>query len=141
VLQTLKIVKRAFQSDGTPIASGSTLPAGMPVKYMLYINNPGGLVADASMRDVLDPVFLYVAGSIKYDNSVASCAAAACTAGEEAAIFAAADSGTVGSDAVDGDVVSFTGVTLDIGNQTAANAQLDIAGGKVWAVVFTIRMQ
>ena len=70
-----------------------------------------------------------------------SCAAATCTAGEEAVIFDAADSGTVGSDAVDGDVVSFTGVTLDIGNQTAANAPLDIAEDKVWSVVFTVRIQ
>ena len=37
------------------------------------------------------------------------------TGGEEAAIFAAADSGTVGTDAVDGDVVSFAGATVDIG--------------------------
>ena len=137
----LSITKRAFQSDGTPIASGSTLPRGMPVRFLLYINNPGGPVLDVSMRDVLDPLFLYVSGSTKYDNSVASCAAATCTVAEEAAIFAAADSGTVGTDAMDGDVVSFAGVTLDIGNQNAANAQLDIAGGKVRAVVFTIRMQ
>ncbi len=137
----LSIVKRAFQSNGTPIASGSTLPTGMPVKFMLYINNPGGFVGDISLQDVLDPVFGYVPGSIKYDNSVANCAAATCNAAEEAAIFAAADSGTVGTDAVNGDVVSFTGVTLDVGNQNAANAQLDIAGGKVWAVVFTVKMQ
>ncbi len=138
---TLSIVKRAFQSDGTPIASGSTLPTGMPVKFMLYLNNPGGLLADISLRDVLDPVFLYFSGSIRYDNSVANCGSSFCNAAEEAAIFAAAESGTVGTDAVNGDVVSFTGVTLDVGNQSAANAQLDLAGGKVWAVVFTVTMQ
>ncbi len=113
----------------------------MPVTFLLYINNPGVLVSDVSLRDLLDPLFLYVSGSIKYDNTVASCAAATCNAAEEDAILAATTSGTVGTDAVDGDVVSFTGVTLDIGNQTAANAQLDLAGGKVWAVVFTIRTQ
>ena len=113
----------------------------MPVKFLLYIDNPLPLAADVSMQDVLDPVFLYVAGSIKYDNSVANCAAATCSVAEEAAIFASADSGTVGTDAVDGDVVRFTGVTLDIGDQSAAHAQLDIAGSRVWAVVFTIRMQ
>ncbi len=89
----------------------------------------------------LNPVFLYVAGSIKYDNSVARCAAAACTVGEEAAIIAAADFGTAGSDALDGKVVRFAGVTLDVGNGNVAKAQLDIAAGKVWAVVLTIRMQ
>ncbi|MCP3980389.1 MAG: hypothetical protein GY716_13890 [bacterium] len=137
----LSMVKRAFQSDGTPVASGSTLSTGMPVKFLLYINNPGGAVSDVSMRDILDPLFSYVGDSVAYDNSVASCAAASCTVAEEAAILAAADSGTVGTDAVDGDVVSLTGATVDIGNQIAANAQLDIAGSKVWAVVFTIRMQ
>jgi hypothetical protein len=113
----------------------------MPVKFLLYINNSGGLVADVSLQDVLDPVFAYVPGTIEYDNSVANCAAATCTMAEEAAIFAAADSGTVGTDAVDGDVVSFTGVTVDIGNSSVANTQLDIAAGKVWAVLFTMRMQ
>ncbi len=137
----LSIVKRAFSSDGTPISSGATLPVGMPVKFMLYVNNPGGLVADVSLHDVLDPLFLYTAGSIMYDNSVSSCAAASCTAVEEAAILTAAESGTAGTDAVNGDVVSFTGVTLDAGNRYVANGQLDIAAGKVWVVVFTTRMQ
>lgn len=135
------IVKRAFQSDGTPIANGSTLPTGMPVKFLLYISNPGGVVSDVSLQDVLDPVFLYVGGSIRYDSSVAACAGATCTPGEEAAIFAAADGGTVGTDPVNGDVVSFTVVTLDVGNSSVANAQLNIPAGKVWAMVFAIRVQ
>ncbi len=137
----LAIVKRAFQLDGTTIPTGTTLPSGLPVRFLLYISNPGGPVVDVSMQDVLDPTFLYMAGSIRYDASITSCAAATCTALEEAAIFAAADSGAVRTDAVDSDVVSFTGVTLDVGNQSAANTELDISGGKVWAVVFTIRMQ
>ena len=74
-------------------------------------------------------------------RSESACAGASCTVGEEAAIFAATDSGTVGTDVVNADLVSFTGVTLDVGNANAANAQLDIAAGKVWAVVFTVRMQ
>ncbi len=136
----LVIVKRAFTSDGTPIPSGSDLPSGMLVKFLLYVNSAAAPVADISMRDVLDPLFLYVNGSTRFDNS-ASCVALVCTPAEETAIFAAADAGTSGTDAVDGDVVSFSGVTLDIGNQNAANAQLDIAGSKVWAVVFSARIQ
>ncbi|MCP3994928.1 MAG: DUF11 domain-containing protein [bacterium] len=139
--QPLSIVKRAFQLDGTPIPTGSTVPRGTPIKFLLYINNRGGSVSDVSMQDVLDSAFLRVPESTKYDNSSPNCAATACTGVEEAAIFAAADSGTSGTDAVDTDVVSFTGVTLDIGNQNTANAQLDIAGGKVWAAVFTVQMQ
>ncbi len=32
-------------------------------------------------------------------------------------------------------------VTLDAGNENVANAQLDIAGSKVWAVIFSFRIQ
>lgn len=137
----LSIIKRAFQIDGTPVPTGSVLPTGLPVKFLIYVNNPSGPITDVSIQDILDPGFIYVPGSTKYDNSAANCGTTTCTGAEEAAIFAAADSATVGTDAVDGDVASFTGVTLDIGNQNAANAQLDIAGNRVWAVVFTFRMQ
>lgn len=136
-----QIVKRAFQIDGTPIPDGSALPAGQPVKFLLYINNPGPPLVDVSLQDVLDPVFLYQPGSARYDNSTPSCAVYACTAVEEAAILAAADGGTAGTDAEDGDVINFTGVTLDMGNRFAAGAQLDLAADSVWAVVFTVQMQ
>ena len=56
----------------------------------MYINNPGGAVTDVSVQDVLDPAFVYVAGSMKFDNSVDACADPTCTGAEEAAIFAAA---------------------------------------------------
>jgi hypothetical protein len=42
---------------------------------------------------------------------------------------------------VDGDVASSVGGTVRIGNQVVANAPLDLPAGKVWALVFTIRMQ
>jgi len=134
------IAKRAFWLDGTPIPNGVDIPSGVQFKFMLYINNPGALVADVSLQDVLDPAFSYVPSSILYDNSVANCAADPCTALEETAIFTAVDSGTSGSDSVDGDVVSFTGSTLDAGNQNAGNLQLDILGNRVWAVLITVTM-
>ena len=64
-------------------------------------------------------------GTIKVDNSVANCAATACTGAEEAAIFASVDAQAAGTDAVDGDAVSYTGgtFTIDAGDQNAANAQ------------------
>ena len=135
------IEKRAFQVDGAPLPSGSTVPAGVSVKFMLYIDNPGASIADVSVRDSLDPVFEYVPGSIRYDNSVVNCASETCTSIEEAAIFAAVDSAQSRTDAVDTDAVSFAGVTLEAGNENAANAQLDIAGGRVWAVVLTVKMR
>ena len=53
------------------------------------------------------------------------------TGAEEVAIFAAADAGAAGSDAVDGDVVSVSGVTIDAGDEAAANARLDIAAAEL----------
>ena len=139
---TLTLVKRAFLADGTPITSGSTLPTGTVVKFMIYVNNTSSIqISDVSMRDVLDPLFLYQAGTIKVDNSVANCAAVACTPAEEATIFAAADGSGALSDAVDADVASFAGVTVDAGNQNVANAQMNASANTVLALVFSVRMQ
>ena len=140
------IVKRAFQLDGTPIPDGSTGPAGLPVRFLLYIDNPGAIATDVSIQDVLGPTFAYVAGSIRIDNSLVS--ATVCPGGtcNEATILAQ----VVGSpnvcgpcsDAVGGDVVSFAGTTLDAGNgSVAGNLQLDIPAGRVFALVFTVMLQ
>ncbi|MBT8136317.1 MAG: hypothetical protein KJO54_04795 [Gammaproteobacteria bacterium] len=138
----LTLVKRAFLADGTPITTGSTLPTGTVVKFMIYVNNTSSIqISDVSMRDVLDPLFLYQAGTIKVDNSVAKCAAVACTPAEEATIFAAADGSAALSDAVDADVASIAGVTVDAGNQNVANAQMNAAADSVLALVFSVRMQ
>ncbi len=143
LVPALAIVKRAFMTDGTPIPSGATIPNGMLFRYLLYINNPDGGRTDVSLQDVLDPAFAYQAGTMRVDNSLGSCAAALCTAAEEVAIFAAASAAAAMTDAVDGDVVSYTGgsTTIDAGNQSVANAQLDIAGAAVWGMVFDVRMQ
>ncbi len=143
VAPALAIVKRAFMPDGTPIPSGATIPNGMLFRYLLFIDNPDAARNDVSLQDVLDPAFAYQAGTMRVDNSLASCAAALCTPAEEAAIFAAASAAATMTDAVDGDVVSYTGgsTTIDAGNQSVANAQLDLAGAAVWAMVFDVRMQ
>lgn len=141
---TLALVKKAFLSDGTPLSSGSSIPKGTIVKFLIYINNttPVG-VNDVSAQDVLDPTFAYQTGTIKVDNTVASCAAAACTAAEEALVFTAVDGQTARTDGVDGDVASYTvaSKTIDLGNQAQTNLQLDIAASKVWAVLFTVKVQ
>lgn len=137
----LVIVKRAFLPDGSPIGTGFTVPKGSLIKFMFYINNAGGPVSDTSVRDVLDPAFAYIPGSIKYDNSVSNCAAATCTPAEEAVIFAAADAASARTDVVDGDAVSHSGNTIDAGNQSMGNAQLNILANRVWAVVFTVKVQ
>ncbi len=141
VFSPVSMVKRAFQLDGTPIASGSTLPSGTPVRFLIYIDNPSGAVIDSSLQDALDPLFAYQAGSIKVSNALVSsvvCPAGVC---DEAAIFAAADTGTGATDAVDADVVGLSGVTIHAGDGTVANARLDLAGDRVWALVFTVVIQ
>ena len=52
------------------------------------------------------------------------------------------DGQAAGTDAVDGDTVSYTAATttIDAGNQNQANAQLDIAATRVLAVLFTVKM-
>ena len=37
-----EVVKRAYLADGTPLASGTTVPAGSLVRFMLYLNNAAG---------------------------------------------------------------------------------------------------
>ena len=81
-------------------------------------------------------------GTIQVDNSVAECALNVCTAAEELAIFTAVDGAAFLSDAVDGDVASYTGgsLSIDAGNNTEANLQLDINANMVWAILFSVKM-
>jgi len=138
----LALVKTAWMtSDGSPITSGSTVPQGTSVDFMIYINNQSSVaINDVSIQDVLDVLFVYQTESIRVDNSVGDCGAT-CDAAEEAAIYAAASAVGNNLDAVDGDTSSFAGVTVDVGNQAVGNARLDAAANKVLAVVFTVQVQ
>jgi hypothetical protein len=138
---SLNIVKRSFETDGTVISSGSVVPNYLEFKYLLYINNQASAENDVSVRDALDALFQYEPGTIQVDNSISECAAAACTPAEEQVIFTAIDATPVLTDAVDGDVASYTaGTTIDAGDGTAANAQLNINGDAVWAILFSVRI-
>jgi len=48
VQEQLTLAKRAFFSDGTPVPDGSTLPAGITVKFMIYLNNRWSLRTDVN---------------------------------------------------------------------------------------------
>ncbi len=141
----LRLVKTAYlNSTGVELTSGDTLPQGTLVDFMIYVNNSGSVaVLDTSIQDVLDPLFLYQAGTIRFDNTHINCAGAACIPAEEVTIYAAALGGTAVSDAVDGpDVGSFAGVTVDVGDEViVGNGQLDAAANRVLAVVFTVQVQ
>ncbi|HMB69907.1 MAG TPA: DUF2341 domain-containing protein [bacterium] len=148
---TRSIVKRAFEVDGTPIATGATVPAGKIVKFLLYVPNSAPAAADVSVRDVLDPAFAYVAGSMRVDDTLT--AAAACPGGvcDETAIFTQVDGagtpvgdGDASTPPLDGDVASYDGLgaAIDFGSgSNPDNAQLDVPAGRVWAAVFSVRMQ
>ncbi len=139
----LALVKTAWMtSDGSPIGSGSTVPLGTSVDFMIYVNNEGSVaINDVSIRDVLDVLFVYQADSIRVDNSVGDCGAT-CDAAEEAAIYAAAAAVLpTNSDGVDADTSSFAGVTVSAGDEGIANARLDVAANSVLAVVFTVQVQ
>jgi uncharacterized repeat protein (TIGR01451 family) len=145
------LVKRAFEIDGTPIATGATVPSGKIVRFLLYIPNPALDATDVSVQDVLDPAFAYVPGSMKVDASLA--ASVVCPGGvcDEDAIFAQADGagtpvgdGDAATPPLDSDVASFDdpGDTLDFGNGgNPSNAQLDVPADRVWAAVFSVRVQ
>ncbi|MEL7450471.1 MAG: right-handed parallel beta-helix repeat-containing protein, partial [Pseudomonadota bacterium] len=137
----LVLQKRAFMPDGTAIPNGALIPQGLEVRYLLYINNTAETRMDVSIEDLLDPAFAYQPGTLRIDNSVANCAAAACTPAEEAAVYAAVAGTGALTDAVDGDVASFSAATVHAGDESVANAQLDAAAGRVLALVFAVKMQ
>jgi len=140
----LTLVKTAYlTAAGTALTSGATLPTGTQVDFMIYVNNLSSVpITDISMRDVLDPLFLYQGGTIRVDNAVANCALAACTQAEIDAVYASAIlPANARTDGVDADTASFAGVTVDAGNQNVANGQLDVAANTVMALVFTVTVQ
>jgi hypothetical protein len=141
----LTLVKTAFlTADQTPLTSGDTLPAGTDVDFMIYVNNQSDLlIADVTIEDVLGALFVYTAGTIRVDNSVAECGLVLCDAAEELAIYNSARVLAAGTDAVAaGDSVSFVGTTVDVGDDNqVGNDEQDAAANSVLAVVFTVQVQ
>ncbi|MCA9756181.1 MAG: hypothetical protein KDA27_10285 [Candidatus Eisenbacteria bacterium] len=137
------IVKRTFSADGTPLTSGASAAKGAVVRFLLYVNNWGGAFTDLSVEDILDPGFEYVPGTIRTDTSVSACSVDGCTTPDEAAIYASVAAQSPGTDAVDGDGVSYTGGSqrIDAGNQNVANAQVDVPADRVWAILFDVRIR
>jgi hypothetical protein len=131
----LALVKQALlAADGSLITNSSTLPRGTVFRFLIYTENTGSDRSDVSIQDVLEPSFAYSTGSIKVDNSVA-------VGSSVAAIYSAVNATAPLTDVIDADVASITGNTINVGNSVAANGQLDIAANRVWALLFTIRMQ
>jgi len=135
---TMSLNKIAFLSDGTQLASGTNLPRGTEVRFVIYIDNTTAVgMDDVSVQDVLDPAFAYQAGSMKVDNTLAFGAA-------EALIYSTVNAvaTTLSDQPLAGDVASAVGVTIDVGDSVVgANDQLDIAASSVWAFLFRALMQ
>jgi hypothetical protein len=132
---TLGLVKAAYLADGTPITSGATLAKGTVVKFLVYLDNTTAAPVDSvNVSDALAATFVYQAGTIKVDASQNTGASAA-------NIYAAVNAATALTDAVSGaDVAGISGTTVSAGNATG-NALVTVPASKVWALLFTVKMQ
>jgi len=142
---TLSIVKRAFDLSDNPIATGSSIPRGTQFKFMLYINNTTPVdVTDVSISDFIDPTgFAYVTGTTRVDSSVVNCAAVACLAAEELAVFQAANLTGALDDTTDGDAINYVAgtTTLNVGDENEPlNAAVSVPANSVLAVTFDVTM-
>jgi len=131
----LALVKAAFLNDGTALTSGATVPRGTLVKFLVYVDNTTGVATDnVNVSDTLDAAFAYQAGTIKVDSSQNTGAAAA-------AIYAAVNAAAAVTDAVSGaDVAGITGAVVSAG-AGAGNANLNVPASRVWAMLFTVRVE
>ncbi len=137
---TSTLFKEAFfNSDNTALTSGDTLPAGTSVDFLIYVNNDADVaILDVGIRDTLVG-FTYVPGTIHVLNTTVECVTPlACTLAEEQTIYDDARAAGLSSDGINDDNASFTGTTLEVGdNITVGNTQQDAAANVVLAVVFT----
>ena len=131
----LSLVKAAFLTDGTPIASGTTVAKGTPVKFLIYMDNTTAVPVDSvNVQDVLAAQFVYQPGTIRVSNTVN-------TGATVAAIYAAANAAATLTDAVsNADVAGLNGTTISAGASTG-NGLVTVPASKVWAMLFTVKVQ
>lgn len=145
----IQLSKTAFLTDGTPLTSGTSVPTGTVVHFILYVDNQTGVtVTNVNLADQLDSLFAYTdiasGGTLKVASLAQNCAVlGSCDAAEELAIRNALD-GTVNlvEDAEDGSLTAgWNGTdTITVG-ESAGNAQLDIPANTTWGVLFAVTMQ
>ena len=133
----MSLNKMAFLSNGTQLVTGSTLPRGTEVRFVVYVDNTTTFpLSDVSIQDVMDPAFGYISGSMKASNAIS-------TGASQAFIYSTVNAvATTLSDlASSADVASYASSTIDVGNQSAANSTLDVNPTSVWAIMFRALMQ
>ena len=132
---TLALNKMAFLANGTQLATGATLPRGTEVRFVIYVDNTTTFpITDVSVPDVLDPTFGYITGSMKASNAIS-------TGASQAFIYSTVNAAGTVTDGTGDDVASYGALTIDAGNQNAANSTLDVAPSSVWALMFRALMQ
>lgn len=131
----LTLVKAAFLTDGTPIVSGTTVPRGTPVKFMIYMDNTTSVPVDSvNVQDVLVAAFGYQPGTIRVSSTANSGSTAA-------VIYAAVNAAATLTDAVsNADVAGIYTATVSAGSG-AGNALVTVPANKVWAMLFTVKVQ
>lgn len=137
----LKLVKRAFLTDGTWL-NNPTLPQGTPIHFVIYIENET-LVAipDVNVVDALAG-FTYVPNTIKVSNAGSLCTTyGSCTQVEEEGFYAAVNGAALLDDGLNAtDVAGYNGSdTISAGTSTS-NLKLDIAPSAVWIIMFTVTL-
>ncbi len=140
---TPTLVKAAFLTIGnTALLTGTTLPRGTSVDFLIYINNEADVaILDVSIQDALTG-FTYTPGTIRVLNTTLSSVCAdptACTAGEEVTIYDdVRATGVLTDGAAGGDSASFVGTQVDVGAEVqTANDEQDVSALTILAVVFT----
>ena len=123
-----KSISQKFCISNRAVSGLNSIPTGYCIQ---------ALATRIHKADKLEPT-----ATIQVDNSVGECAQIVCTAVEESAIFTAVIGAATLSDAVDGDIASYTGAgsTVDAGNGNLGNLQLNISADAVWAMLFTVKM-
>ena len=143
----LAVTNLAFVDDGTgtAIPTGSNVPKGTIVKYMLYIDNSTLFAAsDVRLVDLLDETaFTYQAGSLRWNNTVTATAAPVATiftdtnAGASVALTDAISNADVAS----ADTTQTPNDRITMGAHTAqANAALNIPAGKIVSFMYRARI-
>ncbi len=132
----LALVKGAYlTSDGSAVADGATLPTGTSVDFLIYVDNTTGVaISDINISDTLDALFLYSGTTIRVSNAANTGATAAVILADVKAAGAVTDANAAG------DVAGITGTVVSAG-RLGGNDTLNIASGKVWAMVFTVVLQ
>ena len=136
---TLSLVKQARTLAGAVLPGGSNVAAGQEIYFVLYVDNPAGMVsADQRITDLLDETaFGYVAGTLAYTTVPSGSSNAAIWAGAWTALTDAVG----GADAAS---IMDTGGLPDPDRLTVGavpvqvNQTVSIPANTLWAVRFRV---